>query len=395
MKRQMMGTSISRRTLLKLGAGMMGGLAASSVLRAYGIHAQTPEPGATAVAPLSEKERLDQFYATVELIPDSDIIVDGSKYKKPGPYRVGLSNGFSGNAWRKMMMATLELEVKTRPDEISEYIVVDGQGDDAKQVNDIESLISQEVDILLIDPNSGTAVAPALKKAMDAGILVAVFDLEVVGEDYTFYVATNPVPAAEKFARFLAERIGKGGKIVALGGIPGNTYTAAGWAAAEPILKEAGIEVLAFKDAWWEEDRAKVIMSDLIAAYPQIDGVWCDGMQVCTGATKALMAANRPLVPVTGDDYNGILRIYDEMKDKEPKFDFICITTATWQGALALRLALDMMRDGKSFPKRQIIEGIPVTKENYLDFYMKGMPDAVSFHTPLSREMLMEIFGAQ
>jgi ribose transport system substrate-binding protein len=153
--------------------------------------------------------------------------------------------------------------------------------------------------------------------------------------------------------------------------------------------------VLAFKDAYWEEDKAKVIMSDLIAAYPEIDGVWCDGMQVCTGATKALLAANRPLVPVTGDDYNGIMRIYEENKDKEPKFDFMMITTATWQGALALRLALDMMKNGTSMPKYQIIEGIPVTKENYLDFYRRGLPDAVSFHTPLTDDQLKEIFGAQ
>ena len=74
--------------------------------------------------------------------------------------------------------------------------------------------------------------------------------------------------------------------------------------------------MLAFRDTNWEEDRAKIVMADLIAAYPQIDGVWCDGGQVATGAMKALLAANRPLVPVTGDDYNGILKLYDQYKDK-------------------------------------------------------------------------------
>jgi ABC-type sugar transport system substrate-binding protein len=223
------------------------GVALSTMVGRYGAFAQTPteEAAATeaAVKAMTDKERLDAFFAQVELIPkEGTPMVDGKKYMKPGPYRVGLSNGFSGNAWRKMMLATLDLEVKSRPEDIAEYIVTDGQGDDTKQINDLESLISQEVDIILVDPNSGTAVTPTLKKAMDAGILVAVFDLEVVGEDYTFYVATNPVPASEKFAHFLVERVGKGGKIVALGGIPGNTYTAAGWGAAEPILKQAGIE---------------------------------------------------------------------------------------------------------------------------------------------------------
>ena len=32
-------------------------------------------------------------------------------------------------------------------------------------------------------------------------------------------------------------------------------------------------QVLAFRDAYWEEDRAKVVMADLIAAYPEIGRV--------------------------------------------------------------------------------------------------------------------------
>lgn len=77
---------------------------------------------------------------------------------KPGPYRIGFSNGFSGNSWRAMAIAALEAEAKATPD-IKEFVIVDGQGDINKQVNDIETLINQQVDAILVIANSGSAVA--------------------------------------------------------------------------------------------------------------------------------------------------------------------------------------------------------------------------------------------
>jgi len=40
------------------------------------------------------------------------------------------------------------------------------------------------------------------------------------------------------------------------------------------------------------------------------------------------------LVPVTGDDYNGLLKLYDAEKGKQPKFDIGLISEPTWEGVL-------------------------------------------------------------
>ena len=44
---------------------------------------------------------------------------------KAGPYRIGFSNGFSGNSWRAMCLAQLKIEAAKHKD-ISDFIVVDG-----------------------------------------------------------------------------------------------------------------------------------------------------------------------------------------------------------------------------------------------------------------------------
>jgi len=133
-------------------------------------------------------------------------------------------------------------------------------------------------------------------------------------------------------------------------------------------------------------------MSDLIAAYPQIDGIWADGGQVTAGASKALLAAGRPLVPVTGDDYNGLLKLYDAEKAKQPRFDIGLISEPTWEGVVALRMALALLR-GEEIQKQLIITPKLITKDNYKHYMRPDLADGVFTDTNLSDEELKKIFS--
>ena len=313
-----------------------------------------------------------------------------SGLKKDGPYRIGFSNGFSGNSWRAMCLAAVKAEAGQNED-VADLIIVDGQGDINKQVSDIESLVTQQVDAILCIPNSGDAVAPALARATREGIVTVPFNLPVTGERWTTYVGTDPENKGKALGKWLSDALAGKGKVVALGGLPGNSYTAAAWKGAQAAFGD-GIEVLTFRDAYWEEDRAKVIMADLIAAYPEIDGVWCDGGQVAAGATKALLDAGRDLVPVTGDDYNGLLKLYDTEKTSHPGFDFGVMSEPTWQSAVALDAALKLLRGGE-VAKRQVLQPNLITTANYQKFIRPNLPDGVFVDNRLSDEELKAIFS--
>jgi ribose transport system substrate-binding protein len=292
-----------------------------------------------------------------------------------------------------MCLASIQREAAQYP-EIEELIILDGQNKVDKQVNDIYSLIAQEVDVILTIANSGTAVAPVLKEATEKGILTVPFNLPVEGTDYVTYVGTNPSVKCKRLGKGLRDALDKDSGIVALGGIPGNSYTAVCWGAAKPIITEMGIEVLAYRDAYWEESRAKSIMTDLIAAYPDIDGIWADGGQVACGALKALLSSNKPLIPACGDDYNGVLRLYDTYKDKYPEFTFISISEPTWESSIALRTAIEILRgEKKQVHQNLFIRPLAITPENYKNYYRPDLPDAVFVDTELSNEKLKQIFG--
>ena len=331
--------------------------------------------------------------AFADAISDAKIIPSAEMSKgvaKSGKLRIGFSNGFSGNTWRTMNLHSMNKEAAANADKY-ELISVDGQGDIAKQVNDIEDLIAQNVDALLIIANSGSAVVPAVRKAMKAGIMTVPFNLPVDGEEWHAFIGTDPEKKGGMTGKYLNDALGGKGKIVALGGLPGNSYTAACWAGAKKSFGP-GIEVLAFKDASWEEDKAKVIMADLIAAYPEIDGIWADGGQDALGGLKALVAAGRPLVPSVGDDYNGLLKMYDANKDKNPKFTFGSVSEPTWEGVVALRTAQKLLA-GDSVPKRQIIQPIVMDPKNYDKFIKRDLPDGVFVDTTLSDAELKKLFS--
>jgi ribose transport system substrate-binding protein len=301
-------------------------------------------------------------------------------------YRIGFSNGFSGNSWRAEMLASLEQEAAKHPE--VELITVDGQGDINKQVSDIESLIAQKVDAIMVIPNTAQSVQPVLKKAMAAGIKVVDFNLSL--EDETAcdaYVGTNQVYKGEESAKWMVEKLGGKGNIVLLGGIPGNSGTAQYNEGVENVLKDTDVKVLIYRDCNWQEDKAKTVMADILAAYPEFDGIISDGGQDSCGALKAMIAAKRDLVPTTGDDYNGLFKMYVNNKDNYKNFDIGTISEPTWESKVALQTCIKLL-DGETVDKfvevkPQLIAGEEAAKAAKMD-----LPDACFVDTDLTDDVL-------
>lgn len=306
-------------------------------------------------------------------------------------YRIGFSNGFTGNVWRQQMLLSLEQEKQKHP-EIEELIVLDGQGKIDKQITDIESLIAQQVDAIITIPNSGTALCPVLRKARKLGIKVVPFNLEIACDDYDAYVGLDPAYKGKTWAEFLVKKLDGKGKIVAFGGIPGNQYSAIVWEAAEKVFKNSQIEVLAYKYANFTMDQAKIIMADLLNTYPKIDGIFSDGAEMATGAMKAIIDADRELVPITGLDGNGLLKMYMKYKGGANNLDICLVSEPTWQSKIALQVALDLCK-GIPTKKRTIINPTVITSENAQEYVRPNLPDTFQLDTDLSEELIKKLFS--
>ncbi len=311
---------------------------------------------------------------------------------RPGPWRIAFSDGYGATPWRRMCLAELRRAAAARPHEVAQFVVRDAGGYVGQQVADIAGLIRDRVDAILCIPAAPDPLIPALTDATARGIATVVLTLPVGGTAWSSYVGTDKAAKGAAMARWLAGALGGRGRIVGLGGLPNNGYSQALWAGAQPVFTGSGIDVLRFAWAGWDRTHARAVMAGLIGAFPAIDGVWCDGGQDAAGAEQALLAAGRQPVPVTGDDNNGLLKLYASVGARYPGFRFALLSEPTWQGTIALDTALKLLA-GATVPKRQYVLPALITNQNYSQYIRPRLPDDVLVDTSLDDATLRRSFA--
>ena len=212
-------------------------------------------------------------------------------------YKIGLSNGWVGSEWRTQMIEEAEAAAeqwKDRGVDI-EVLVQSANVDVPGQIAHIRNFISEGVDAIIINPNSPTAFDPVFAQAKEAGILVISTDAEVSSPD-AVYVGIDQKAWAEASAKWLAETLNGNGKVVAINGVaghPANQMRVSGY--QEVFGGYDGIEIVNEVNANWDQAQGQQAMQNLLATYPDIDGVWVqDGM--AAGAWRSIMDAGK-----TGD----------------------------------------------------------------------------------------------
>jgi ribose transport system substrate-binding protein len=82
--------------------------------------------------------------------PSLDVCIrDASKFKKAPPYVVGFSNAGLGDSWRVVDLHSLENAAHDHASVIKKLLITDAGHDDAKQIADIQDLVSRGVDLLI------------------------------------------------------------------------------------------------------------------------------------------------------------------------------------------------------------------------------------------------------
>ena len=79
--------------------------------------------------------------------PAIDVCIrDTSKFKKAPPYVIGFSNAGLGDSWRVVGLHSLEKAAHDHADVVKKLLITDAGHDDAKQVADIQDLVSRGVE---------------------------------------------------------------------------------------------------------------------------------------------------------------------------------------------------------------------------------------------------------
>ncbi|MDC7235636.1 MAG: ABC transporter substrate-binding protein [Spirochaetales bacterium] len=278
---------------------------------------------------------------------------------------IGWSNAGMGDSWRQFLESNFLAEVDAHP-EISKFYITNADEKPEKQIADINDLLAKGIDGLIVYPTMGEVLGPVIESAYEEGIPVVVFGGSLETASYTSLVTQDLKEFGRAQAEWLAAEMGEKGNIIMLSGISGNTTAEERLAGAkEEFAKYPGIKILDHQYCDWSAAKTKNIMEAMIAAFPEINGIWADSGLMSLPALEALQEAGRPLVPTTGDQLNGYAKFLVE--NDVPGFVYPMTTKLSAESVKVLLEA---------------IKGNEVDKKHYIDVQGMGPEDIKKFVRP-------------
>jgi len=312
--------------------------------------------------------------------------------KSAGGYVIGFSNFGTGNSWRVQM----EAEFRAGADKlkssgaIKEYYMKDSGGDAARQIADMKELIAKKCDAIIITAASPDDLSPVCEQAVAAGIVIISFDNYVTTNKVTAKVGIDEVEFGKSGAQWLADKLGGKGSIIILDGIEGVAVDAMRREGAMSVFtKYPDIKILAETHAGWDYSRAKTAMEGFLAKYPKIDGVWSQGGAMTQAALDTFIAAGRPLVPMSGEANNGLLKAWK--KNKKNGFDSIAPCSPTSMSVDALNTAIKAL-DGINVQLHTVISLPVITSDTLDDYVQMDLPDDFWNYTTLTTAQINALY---
>lgn len=246
-------------------------------------------------------------------------------------------------------------------------IINDAQRAAERQVQQIESFVSQGVDAIILNPCEMEASSPAVQRAKEAGIPIINVNSETTAEPDGF-VGSRDEESAEIALEHIAQKLGGKGNIVIMHGYMGQAAQLKRAAATKTVLSEyPHLNILAEQTAEWDRAKAMSLMENWIQSYGnQINAVFAQNDEMGMGALQALEQANLKdkVVVVSIDAIGDALQAV-----KNGRLDATVYQDAKAQGEQALKMALDFINHKDSIPEKATF--IPfqlVTKDNVDDF---------------------------
>ncbi|KAF5997108.1 substrate-binding domain-containing protein [Streptomyces sp. WAC00263] len=286
-----------------------------------------------------------------------------------------LHNGSSSSATKKvgLSLSTLNnpffVQIKSGAQQEAKKLgvdltVTDAQNDASQQANQLQNFTSSGLGSIIVNPVDSDAAGPAVRSANKAGIPVVGVDRGVNKADTAALVASDNIAGGKLGAKAMAEKLGGKGKIVILQGLAGTSASRErGAGFAEGLKAYPGIEVVARQPADFDRTKGLDVMTNLLQAHPDIQGVFAENDEMALGAVKALGSKAGTSVSVIGFDGEP-----DGLKAVKDGTMYASVAQQPKElGRIAVENALHAA-EGKTVEKTVMVPVKVVTKENVSGF---------------------------
>lgn len=229
-------------------------------------------------------------------------------------FKIGLSNSFYGNTWRKQMVDSFTEAAEQAKAEgyISDYEVMNGDNTVNTQIAQINSFILEGVDAICINAASSTALNDVIKKAMKQGIKIIAFD-SIIDLDGAYTMDYDWVSMGEKKTQYVMDKIGGKGNIIIVRGPSGAAPDQGIYKGITNILSnypdvKIVDEVLGEADATTTQQGLLNVLSSLPEVNAVITHCGADSM----GVVNAFESMGKEVPLTTGDNTAEFMKWWNE-----------------------------------------------------------------------------------
>ncbi|HEX7225297.1 MAG TPA: substrate-binding domain-containing protein [Candidatus Limnocylindria bacterium] len=222
-----------------------------------------------------------------------------------GDYTMGVSNTLTGNGWREEMICSINAQA-VASGEVASLSVLHRDSDAAGQLEDLRTLIAEDVDAIIVNPADRSALDDAIAEATEAGITVVAVD-QAVTEESAFVLSNDQEEYAYLGATWLFEQLDGEGDVIYMRGIAGAAADDDRDAGFQRALEEnPGINVVYEVHTDWDQGKGVQQLNDFLATGDNYDGIWTSGID--NVIVDALIEAEAELVPIVGADNAGFVQ---------------------------------------------------------------------------------------
>lgn len=259
---------------------------------------------------------------------------------------LALADGFGDNNWRKITAAEARDEAAKCPS-VTKFVYTDGQGNTQKSISDIQGLAAQGVNAVVVFPDQGKAVLPAIRQAHKAGVVTVpyrVFPGGKAGVDYDYYISTDFTQVGELWAKWLVKALHGKGLVANLGGPPANSQSQSEYDGMQKVLKKyPGIKFVGqtpYNVTNWDAAQTQKVVTALLAKYPKIDAITTDFGAALASSFGAFKQAGRKIPAVATEDSNQLSCDREKLLPTNPDFQLFTVDSQNWMVRTAVQFAV-------------------------------------------------------
>ncbi len=269
----------------------------------------------------------------------------------PKKASIALLDGYGGNSWRQVTTASGKEEALKCPS-ITKYEYADGQGDTQKSISDIKAMAAKGIDALVVFPDAGPAMLPAITSVYKSGKVIVPYRVEAggkAGENYTQFIGADFVNDGTNWGNWIKSILPNGGNLLFLSGPAGNSQGTDELKGLKSVLgpEYKFINPEPFDVTNWDPALTQKVLTAEIAKNPKIDVIVSDFGPSLVGALPAFKASGRSIPALATSDGNSLGCFWVDNHEANPDFKLFTVATENDNVRPAVQWAVAAATGGK------------------------------------------------